>query len=164
MTMRDLIPWRKRRNRPESIESAGRGDMQDFFRDSLEDFFGSGLELAPWLRKGFDLGPAIDVSETDKEYKAEVELPGVKKDDLDVTVDDGRLHIKGHKQEEDRDEGKNYLRIERSSGSFARTLQLPPTVDEDGAEADFKDGLLTIRLPKKADSQGKKVEIKSSGQ
>ncbi len=162
--MRDLIPWRKRRGRPESIDRPARDDVQDFFRDALEDFFGGARGLTPWLRKGLDLGPAVDVSETDKEYKAEVELPGVKKEDLNVTIDEGRLHIEGRREEEERDEGTNYLRVERSSGSFARTLQLPPTVDEEGAEANFKDGVLTVRLPKTAESQGRKIEVKTSGE
>jgi len=164
MAMRDLIPWRKRRRRPESVDRPDRGDMQDVFRDALEDFFSTGADIAPWIRKGLDLGPAVDVSESDKEYKAEVELPGVKKDNLNVTVDEGRLHIEGRREQEDRDEGENYLRVERSSGSFVRTLPLPPTVDEDGAEAEFKDGVLTVRLPKTPESQGKKVEVKSSGE
>ncbi len=164
MTMRDLIPWRKRRRRPETVDRPGRGDMQDVFRDALEDFFSTGAEIAPWLRKGLDFGPAVDVSESDKEYKAEVELPGVKKENLNVTVDEGRLYIEGRREQEDRDEGENYLRVERSSGSFARTLQLPPHVDEEGAEAEFKDGVLTVRLPKTAESQGKKVEVKSSSE
>ncbi len=164
MPMRDLIPWRKRRGRPESIDRPARDDVQEFFREALEDFFSTGAELAPLLRRGLDLGPAVDVSETDKEYKAEVEMPGVKKEDLNVTIDDGRLHIEGRREEEDREEGKNYLRVERSSGSFSRTLELPPTVDEERAEADFKDGVLTVRLPKTAESRGKKVEVKSESE
>ncbi len=162
MPMRDLIPWRKTRRRPETVDRRERDEIQDVFRDALEDFFSSGADIAPWLRRGLDFGPAVDVSESDKEYKAEVELPGVKKDDLNVTVDDGRLRIEGHREQEDKDEGEDYIRMERSSGSFARTLQLPPTVDEESAEAEFKDGVLTVRVPKTAEAQGKKVEVKAS--
>ena len=161
MSIRDLIPWRKRRRRPESIDIPERREIQDVFRDALEDFFSTGADIAPWLRKGLDFGPAVNVSESDKEYKAEVELPGVNKENLSVTVDEGRLHIEGRKEEEERDEGEDYLRVERSSGSFVRTLDLPPAVDEDGAEADFKNGVLTVRLPKTAEARGKKVEVKS---
>ncbi len=164
MTMRDLIPWRKRRRSPERIDRTGGSEMQDVFRDALEDFFNTGADIAPWLRRGLDMGPAVDISESEKEYKAEVELPGVKKDNLNVTVDEGRLHIEGRREQEDRDEGENYIRVERSSGSFARTLQLPPGVDEDGAKAEFKDGVLTVRLPKTAAAQGRKIEVKTEGE
>ncbi len=159
MTMRDLIPWRKKRGRPESVDTQDRRDIPDFFRDSLEDFFRYGRGMSPWLRKGLDLGPAIDVSETDSEYRAEIELPGVKKEDLNVTIENGRLHIEGRREEEEKEEGKHYVRMERTSGSFSRTLQIPPTVDEEGAEAEFKDGVLIVRLKKTPEARGKRIEI-----
>ena len=162
MAMRDLIPWRKRRGRPESVDLAESGDFNDMFRDAMEDFFGVAPGLAPWLRKGIGLGPAVDISETDTEYRVEAELPGLKKDNLDVSIDNGRLYIRGERQEENKDERENYVRVERSYGSFSRTLPLPPTVKEDEAEAEYKDGILTVRLPKTGEARGKKVEIKDS--
>ena len=162
MSMKDLIPWRKRSRRPESVDMMPRNEIQDFFRDAMEDFFSSGWGIAPWLRKEIGFGPAVDISESDKEYKVEVELPGLDKKNLNVTVDNGRLHISGERQEEQKDEKENYLRLERSYGSFSRTLQLPATIDEDKAEADYKDGVLTVRLPKNAEARGKKVEVKDA--
>ncbi len=162
MAMRDMIPWRKRRCRPETVDVdiPGRSEMQDFFRDALDDFFGSAWGLAPWMRKGLAFGPAVDISETNKEFSVEVELPGLKKEDLDVTIDNGRLHIAGERQVMDKEEKKNYVRTERSYGSFSRTIQLPPSIQEDGAEADYKDGVLTVRIPKSPEAQGKKIDIK----
>ncbi len=160
MAMRDLVPWRKRKQRPETVDMVPRSDLQDFVHDAMDDFFGAAWGLAPWVRKGLGFGPAVDISETDKEYKIEVELPGINKDDLDVTIDNGRLHISGKRSEEDRTEKENYVQVERSFGSFSRTLQLPATVKEDEAEADYKDGMLRIRLPKTPEAHGKKIDVK----
>ncbi len=162
MTMRDLIPWKKRHRRPESVDLMQRNEIQDFFRDAMEDFFSTGWGIAPWLRKEWDMGPAIDISENDKEYRVEVELPGLKKDDLDVTIDNGRLQISGERQTEDKEEKENYLRVERSTGAFSRTIPLPATVNEDEAEAGYKDGVLTVRLPKTPEARGKKIDISTS--
>ncbi len=164
MDMRDLIPWRKRRRSPQSVDMAPEHERQDMFRDAIEDFFSSTRGLAPWIRRELGFGPVADISESDQEYRVEVELPGLKKDDLNVTVDSGRLHITGERRQEDKDEGKNYVRTERSYGSFSRTMQLPATVNEDEAEAEYKDGVLTVTLPKTPEARGKKIDVKASGE
>jgi len=157
MAIRDLIPWRKQRH--VGTELTPYDEVREMFREMFEDFF------RPWaltsrLGRRFALSPAVDISETDKEYRVSVELPGIEKDDIQVSIDQGRLTISGEKKEEQKEEKENFLRVERSYGTFTRTIPLPATVNEEAAEASFKDGVLTIRLPKTAEGRGKRIEIK----
>ena len=157
MAIKDLIPWRKRR-REVSEKLPNRSEVRDIFEDAVEDFFESwGLE--PRWQSEVAISPALDVSETDTEYKVTAELPGMSRDDIDVTLDQGRLTISGTKEEEQKEEKENYVRTERSYGSFTRTVPLPATVDEENIEANFKDGVLSLRLPKTEEARGRKVKI-----
>lgn len=155
MAISDLVPWRKRSGRRD-LAATPMHEMRDLF-DTFEDFFDTGL--APWSRRGPDFGPAVDVTETKDEYKVSVELPGMSRDDVDLTVDQGRLQISGEKKQEKKDEGEDYLRVERSYGSFSRSIPLPANVDEDKIAASFKNGVLTIHVPKTEEARGKRVEI-----
>lgn len=92
--------------------------------------------------------PKMDISEDDKNLYVHAELAGLKKDDVKISIQDDILTIKGEKKLEQKDEKKNYYRIERCFGSFSRSFALPVEVDVDKVTADFKDGLLTITLPK----------------
>ena len=107
--------------------------------------------------------PQIDVSETDKEIKISAELPGMDDKDIEVSLSKDMLTIKGEKKEEKEDKGKDYYRVERSYGSFSRTIPLPAEVQDDKVGAAFKKGVLTITLPKseKAVKETKKVAIKA---
>lgn len=160
MAIRDLIPWRKRR---EGRERGGerlpaRSTAQEMFRDLMEDFFGEWGEF-PARREEGRLAPAVDVRETDEEYRVSVELPGMSKEDIELTVEEGRLHLRGEKKEEQREEEEDYLRVERSYGSFSRTIPVPSTVEEEEIEAGYKDGVLEIHLPKTGEARGRRVEI-----
>ena len=97
--------------------------------------------------------PQVDVGEGEKQYTITVEVPGVNEKDIDLTVTDGTLKICGEKRYEQEDRNKHYHRIERSYGSFQRTLSLPPDADEKQIDAKFKDGVLTITIAK--DPKGK---------
>lgn len=161
MAISDLIPWRKRRGRRESGDRLpAEREARDMFRDVFEDFFRD-LDRAPAFRGGGSrLAPAVDVSETDEDYRVSVELPGISKDDIEVTVDQGRLNIQGEKKEEEREEEEDYLRVERSYGSFSRSIPLPSSVDEDNIEASYDEGVLSCRLPKTGEARGKRIEVK----
>jgi HSP20 family protein len=160
MAIRDLIPWRKRREgrEREGDRLPARSTAQEMFRDMMEDFFGEWGEFPAHRGEG-RLAPAIDVRETEQEYRVSVELPGMTKDDIELTVDQGRLHVRGEKREEQREEEEDYLRVERSYGSFSRTIPLPSTVEEEDIEASYKDGVLDIHLPKTGQAPGRRVEI-----
>ncbi|MGI9498684.1 MAG: Hsp20/alpha crystallin family protein [Geminicoccaceae bacterium] len=108
--------------------------------------------------------PTIDVSETDKEVKVEAELPGVDEKDIDVTLTDNMLTIKGEKKQE-KEEKKDFHLTERSYGSFSRSMALPFDADPAKIKAAFKDGLLTITLPKPPEVKAKvkKIAIGKAG-
>jgi HSP20 family protein len=108
--------------------------------------------------------PAVDVTENDKAYTITAELPGIEEKDVDVSVSDDMLTIKGEKRQEKEEKGKNYYVSERSYGSFQRSFRLPTGVDQDKASATFSKGVLTLVLPKTAEAQKqpKKIEIKAS--
>ena len=108
--------------------------------------------------------PRVDVIEREKEYCIKAEMPGLSEKDVEVTVSDGRLTIRGEKKEERQEEKENYYLSERSYGSFQRSFQLPDTVDKDKIEATSKNGVLTIRLPKteQAIQQEKRIAIKAA--
>lgn len=106
--------------------------------------------------------PAVDISEDDKEYLVKAELPGLKKEEVKVTVEDGELTISGERKTEKEEKNKKYHRIERSYGSFVRSFTLPDVVSGDKVNAEFKDGLLTVHLPKDEKAKPKAVEVKVS--
>lgn len=124
------------------------------------------LDLEPLAR--FEGGasfaaPAIDVVEKDNEYAISAELPGLDEKDVDVSVSEDMLTIKGEKKEEKEEKAKNYYLSERRYGSFQRTFQLPPGVDAERIEANFQKGVLRVTLPKtpEARRKEKKIEIRA---
>lgn len=106
------------------------------------------------------LRPRLDIAEDDKAYTITVEVPGVPRDDVDISVDDGALIIRGEKRQSREDKRDNYHCIERSYGRFQRVLDLPHDADEDNIGARFSDGVLTITVPKtEGGSRGKRIEV-----
>jgi len=154
-------------------------DLWQSFRsemDRLFDRFGSGFGF-PSLRRMFDIepawrsassfgfsAPAIDMSEDEKAYKISAELPGIDAKDIDVSVSGDTLVLRGEKRQEKEEKEKNYHVSERAYGSFQRSFQLPPSIDRDKVAADFSKGVLTITLPKTAESQKPvtKIAVRSS--
>lgn len=121
--------------------------------DRLFDDAWSGRGSAPWV-------PAVDVRETENDIALDVELPGIKPEEVNVSVDQGVLTISGEKHEE-RKEGEEgrYHTIERRYGSFTRSFTLPQGVSEDQIEAEFENGVLTVRIPKAALPQPRRIQI-----
>jgi HSP20 family protein len=109
-----------------------------------------------------DWRPAADISETDKEYIIKAQLPEVKKEDVDVSVHDGVISIKGERRYEKKDDSEKQHRIESFYGSFARSFSLPADVDENGIHAESKDGVLRVILPKAEVRKPKPIEIRVS--
>ncbi|HAF07197.1 TPA: heat-shock protein [candidate division WOR-3] len=103
--------------------------------------------------------PSMDISETDKEFFVTVELPGLKKEDITLSIDNNVLTIEGERKSEKEEKGKTFHRIERSYGKFYRSVTLPKKVDEDNIKASFKDGLLNITIPKVEKEKVKNIEI-----
>ncbi|MCE9520756.1 MAG: Hsp20/alpha crystallin family protein [Verrucomicrobia bacterium] len=113
------------------------------------------LTAAEWM-------PLVDIAEDDKEYVITAELPEVKKDDVRVTVENGVLIISGERKFEKEEKNKKYHRVERSYGSFARTFALPDDGDAAKVNAEFKDGLLKVRVAKSEAARPKQIEVKVS--
>ena len=107
-----------------------------------------------------DWAPTVDISETDGEYVIKAELPEVKKDDVTVTLEDGILMIQGERRREQDEKTTKYHRVERSYGSFVRSFSLPDQVDENGVKAEYKDGMLNLRIPKSEKAKPRAIEIK----
>ncbi len=109
-----------------------------------------------------DWSPVVDVLETEKEYVIKAELPEVKKDDVKITVQDGVLTIQGERKHEAEEKGKRFHRIERSYGAFVRSFSVPDFVDEGKVAAEFKDGVLSLHLPKTEKAKPRAIEVKVS--
>jgi HSP20 family protein len=129
----------------------------------LEKFLGKPLAPGNGNRESIavaEWAPVVDITEDDKEYLVKAELPDIKKEDVKVSVENGDLSISGERKFEKEEKGKKYHRIERSYGSFMRTFTLPETVKADKLSAEFKDGILTVHLPKDEKAAPKSVEVK----
>jgi HSP20 family protein len=168
MTIKDLLPsvWRKDIS-PERRESDHPFDsLQQDMNRLFNDFF-RGFDVAPFGASADRFGvfsPSVDIREDDKEINVKAELPGLDEKDVEVLLTDNSLTIKGEKKEDKEDKGKNYYRMERSYGSFRRVIALPQGLDPDKAKADFKNGVLSISLPKTEDASknARKISIKKS--
>lgn len=106
--------------------------------------------------------PLVDISEDDKEYVIKAEVPEVQKGDLSVKVQDGLLTISGERKFEKEEKGKKYHRVERVYGNFTRSFSLPENADETKVNAEFKDGVLFVRVAKAEQSKPKQVDVKIS--
>ena len=116
-----------------------------------------------WPSAEIDLQvPAVDVYEKDDEVVVKAEIPGLSKEDIEVTLTDSMLTVKGEKKKEEEVKRQDYYRCERSFGAFSRTVEIPAAVKSEQATATFKDGVLEVRLPKTEEAKRKavKVEVK----
>ena len=163
MTIRDLIQWNRPYNVP--IRQKGRSlfSLQDDMNSLFDDFFSNNV-FQNWPAQVSAAFPAIDIIENDKDFKIKAEIAGYNPDDIDVSVTDGFMTISGERKEEEEEKEDNYLRREMSYGSFQRTIALPETAHCDKAEASFKNGILSIEVPKKAGAvqTPKKLAIKKA--
>ncbi|HHN64489.1 MAG TPA: Hsp20/alpha crystallin family protein [Nitrospirae bacterium] len=137
--------------------------FDEFFRRPFSLF---GPSWLPRLRMPEieEISPSVDIFEEGDDVVVKAELPGMKKDDIDVTLSDDTITISGEKKREEKVEKKNYYRYERSFGSFSRSFRLPVDVQADKAKATFKDGILEIRIPKteEAKKRQRKLQIKEA--
>jgi HSP20 family protein len=114
---------------------------------------GDGLFFADWA-------PPVDIQETEKEYVIKAELPEVKKENVKVEMLDGVLTIEGERKQENEEKGKKFHKVERAYGKFVRQFALPAEVEAAKVQAEFKDGMLNVHLPKSAGAKPKTVEVK----
>lgn len=117
------------------------------------------FEQDPFGMAGFGGSIAVDVADHDDEYVVTADLPGFEKGDIDVSLADRTLVIEAEHEQSAEEESADYLRRERSRQSLSRSLTLPETVDEEGIGARFKNGVLTVTLPKRESDGGQRIEI-----
>lgn len=107
--------------------------------------------------------PNVDIYEDKDRLVLEADLPGMKREDFDISVENNVITLRGERKFEKKVEGDNYHRVERSYGSFTRSFTLPQTVTADGATAEFEDGILRVSLPKREETKARKIEITGLG-
>ena len=160
MNMRDLIPW-GRQNSTAPVPFQTQDDPIAGFRREVDRLFddvfrsplptlGLGRSLAPW--------PRVELSESDREIRITAEVPGMSEKDVELLVEDGVLTIRGERRSENEDKDRGYS--ERYYGRFERRIALPSGVDEERAAATFRDGVLTVTLPRTAEAErGRRIPI-----
>jgi HSP20 family protein len=139
---RDLVTMRERMNKLFEDLVTSKGEEKDIVASS-------------WA-------PAVDIFETDQELVLSAEVPGVDENDIEIHIEDSALTIKGERKFERETKEENYHRIERSYGSFFRSFALPTYIDPDKIEAEHENGILKVRMPKKAELKPRKVKILKS--
>ncbi len=158
MTISDLMPWSWGKKHLPNSHREDEHPVAVLHRDLnkvFEEFYRT-FELAPYSafhQPGFSMTPRTDMSETEKELKLTVELPGMDENDVEVTLCRDMVTISGEKKEEKDENLKGHYCMERSYGMFIRSLPLPCEIDEDNVAAFFKNGVLQITLPKSAGAQ-----------
>ncbi|HLK84484.1 MAG TPA: Hsp20/alpha crystallin family protein [Xanthobacteraceae bacterium] len=140
--------------------------FEDFDRGFWRAPFRSALSLEPFWRRepAWPATPAVDITESDKAYEITADLPGMSEKDIEVKLAPGGLTIKGEKREEKEEKKKDYYLHERRFGAFQRSFRVPEGVEADKIEASFKNGVLTVTLPKTAEAQKveKKIAVKAA--
>jgi HSP20 family protein len=124
-----------------------------FERLSIFAPFEDNVPLSTWT-------PACDIYETDKDIVLKVEIPGIKKEDVKISLENNVLMIHGERKFEEETKRENYHRVERDYGEFLRSFTLPPFIEPNKIFAEFKDGLLTVMLPKREEAKPKQIEVK----
>jgi HSP20 family protein len=107
--------------------------------------------------------PAVDIYETENELVLKADIPDMNEKDLDIRVENNMLTIRGERKFEQKVKEDNYLRIERTYGSFSRSFGLPNTVNTESIKAEYKNGVLTVEMPKRAESKPKQVKVNVNG-
>ncbi|MGF1668919.1 MAG: Hsp20/alpha crystallin family protein [Balneolaceae bacterium] len=136
-------------NRPDANVAGKR------FSDVMDEFFN---DFVSARRDNFV--PSIDVSETDKEFIIEAQLPGMEKKDINVDIDNGMLNISGERTIKKEENGRKFHRVETEYGAFNRRLQLPDNVNHESIKAAYKDGILSISIEKSEERVKKQISIK----
>ncbi len=146
---------------PRGLKNWMRRGPVESLREEVEDLFARafGEDIALW--PGERAMPSLDLAETDGAIEARVDLPGMEAKDIDIQVSGNLLTISGSRKEEREEKGKTFHRIERRLGSFSRSVTLPCPVKEDAIDAQYKNGTLTVKMPKTEEAKSRKITVKT---
>ncbi len=151
--MKSLIPWRRR-------EMGLLSDFRQEIDDLMMRMFGE-RPVAAEFESAAGWTPRVDVEETEKQIIVKADIPGVDPKDVNITVQEGVLTLRGEKKEEREEKKQNFHRVERFVGEFYRELPLPPGADQEKIVATTAKGVITITIPKKPEVQPKKIAVKA---
>ena len=142
-------PFRDLRTLQEEVNRLFTGNMARAFDDE-------GIARGSW-------NPNVDIYENQDHIVLEAELPGMNREDFDLSVENNIITLRGERHFEKKDETDNYHRVERAYGTFTRSFTLPNTVSGEGASAEYRNGVLRVVLPKKEETKARRIEIKTEG-
>ena len=142
-------PFRDLRSLQEEVNRLFTGNMARSFDEE-------GIARGSW-------SPSVDIYENKDQIVLEAELPGMKREDFDLSVENNTITLRGERHFEKKDDSDNYHRVERAYGSFTRSFTLPNTVTAEGATAEYTNGVLRVTLPKREDTKARRIEIKTNG-
>ena len=159
----DLIPWRNKSRTRAGDTSMAQAQPLALFRNELDNLFDRFMRdpLSGWFSATGVSFPKVDLTECEDDVCVTAELPGVKPEDVNIELAGNTLRLSGEKSEEKEERHGEYRYAERQFGSFSRIIQLPTAVDPNQVDANYKDGVLTIRLVKHAESKPKRIEVRA---
>lgn len=168
--VRDIMPWRRRKDggklsRPRREDEHPFAALQREMNQLFDDFFGDwGMQWSGprWsgLRSQADAGAvSVDVAEDENEVRVVADVPGMEEKDIEVELNDNLLTIHGEKHHERDEKKRNYHLVERTYGAFHRSIPLPGGLEEEQAKARFKNGVLTVTIPKSAEARTQRKQI-----
>jgi len=146
MSITRYDPFRDLRNLQEEVNRLFTGNVARSFDDE-------GIARGSW-------SPSVDIYENKEQIVLEAELPGMNREDFDLSVENNVITLRGERRFEKKDDADNYHRVERAYGSFTRSFTLPNTVTAEGANADYRNGVLRVTLPKREETKARRIEIK----
>ena len=150
MTIMRYDPFRDLRTLQEEVNRLFTGSMPRSFDDE-------GIARGAW-------SPSVDIFENKDQIVLEAELPGMKREDFDLSIENNVITLRGQRQFEKKDESDNYHRVERAYGTFTRSFTLPNTVTGEGANAEYKNGVLRVTLPKREETKARRIEVSGEGE
>src|SRR5438876_5058590 len=132
-------------------------EVNRLFSSNLTPSFGEeGIGRGAW-------NPNVDIYENKDQIVLEAELPGMNREDFELTVENNVITLRGERRFEKKDDADNYHRVERAYGSFTRSFTLPQTVSAEGANAEYRNGVLRVTLPKREEAKARRIEVKGEG-
>ena len=133
-------------------------EVNRLFSTNLSRVFGDeGIARGAW-------NPTVDIYENKDQIVLEAELPGMNREDFDLSIENNIITLRGERRFEKKDESDNYHRVERAYGTFTRSFTLPQTVSAEGANAEYKNGVLRVTLPKREEVKARRIEVKGEGE
>jgi HSP20 family protein len=133
-------------------------EVNRLFSSNLSRAFGDeGIARGAWM-------PNVDIYENKDQIVLEAELPGMNREDFDLSIESNIITLRGERRFEKKDDGDNYHRVERAYGTFTRSFTLPQTVSAEGANAEYKNGVLRVTLPKREEVKARRIEVKGEAE